>query len=60
MEPANVEWRQAVYDGKLVNNNYEKDGQMIYQTEVRVSGIYLLPKKVQEEDEPRMYRNSRK
>lgn len=30
-------------DGKLVNNNYEKDGQMIYQTEVRVNGIYLLP-----------------
>ena len=30
-------------DGKLVNNNYEKDGQMIYQTEVRVGGVYLLP-----------------
>lgn len=47
-------------DGKLVNNNYERDGQMIYQTEVRVSGIYLLPNKVQEEDEPKKYRNSRK
>ena len=46
-------------DGKLVNNNYEKDGQMIYQTEVRVSGIYLLPNKVQEE-EPKKYKNSRK
>lgn len=31
-------------DGKLVNNNYEKeDGQMVYQTEVRVNGVYLLP-----------------
>lgn len=31
-------------DGKLVNNNYEKeDGQMVYQTEVRVNNIYLLP-----------------
>ena len=31
-------------DGKLVNNNYEKeDGQMVYQTEVRVSNVYLLP-----------------
>ena len=30
--------------GKLVNNNYEnKDGQMVYQTEVRVDNIYLLP-----------------
>lgn len=31
-------------DGKLVQNNYEKeDGQMVYQTEVRVGGAYLLP-----------------
>ena len=30
-------------DGKLVNNNYEKDGQMIYQTEVRINNVYLLP-----------------
>lgn len=30
-------------DGKIVQNNYEKDGQMVYQTEVRVSGVYLLP-----------------
>lgn len=39
-------------DGKLVNNNYEKDGQMIYQTEVRVDGVYLLPNKPAE-DEPK-------
>ena len=30
-------------DGKIVQNNYEKDGQMVYQTEVRVGNIYLLP-----------------
>ena len=31
-------------DGKLVNNNYEKeDGQMVYQTEVRLNNVYLLP-----------------
>jgi single-strand DNA-binding protein len=30
-------------DGKIVNNNYEKDGATVYQTEVRVNGIYLLP-----------------
>ena len=29
--------------GRIVQNNYEKDGQMVYQTEVRVSGVYLLP-----------------
>lgn len=46
-------------DGKLVNNNYEKDGQMIYQTEVRVRNVYLLPNAVQEE-EPKKYRNGRK
>lgn len=46
-------------DGKVVNNNYEKDGQMIYQTEVRVRNVYLLPNKPQEE-EPKKYRNTRK
>lgn len=31
-------------DGKLVNNNYEdKDGNKVYQTEVRIDGVYLLP-----------------
>lgn len=30
-------------DGKIVNNNYEKDGQTVYQSEVRISNIYLLP-----------------
>lgn len=31
-------------DGKLVQNNYEnKEGIMVYQTEVRVNNIYLLP-----------------
>lgn len=31
-------------DGKLVQNNYEnKDGDMVYQTEVRVNNVYLLP-----------------
>lgn len=30
-------------DGKIVQNNYEKDGQMVYQTEVRVNNVYLLP-----------------
>lgn len=30
-------------DGKLVQNNYEKDRQMIYQMEVRISNVYLLP-----------------
>ena len=30
-------------DGKLVQNNYEKDGQTVYQTEVRVNSVYLLP-----------------
>lgn len=29
--------------GKIVQNNYEKDGQTIYQTEVRVQDLYLLP-----------------
>ena len=46
-------------DGKLVNNNYEKDGQMIYQTEVRVQGIYLLPNP-QQEEEPKKYKNTRR
>ncbi len=46
-------------DGKLVNNNYEKDGQMIYQTEVRVQNVYLLPNP-QQEEEPKKYRNGRK
>lgn len=43
-------------DGKLVNNNYEKDGQMIYQTEVRVDGVYLLPNKPAEEAPKKAYR----
>ena len=31
-------------DGKIVNNNYEnEEGNMVYQTEVRVNGVYLLP-----------------
>lgn len=31
-------------DGKIVNNNYEdKDGNKVWQTEVRVNNIYLLP-----------------
>lgn len=31
-------------DGKIVNNNYENnDGDMVYQTEVRISNVYLLP-----------------
>lgn len=46
-------------DGKLVQNNYERDGQMIYQTEVRVQNIYLLPNK-QQEEAPSKYRNTRK
>lgn len=46
-------------DGKLVNNNYEKDGQMIYQTEVRVQNVYLLPNP-QQEEEPKKYKNSRR
>ena len=46
-------------DGKLVNNNYEKDGQMIYQTEVRVQGVYLLPNP-QQEEEPKKYKNTRR
>ena len=46
-------------DGKLVNNNYEKDGQMVYQTEVRVQGVYLLPNP-QQEEEPKKYKNTRR
>ena len=31
-------------DGKIVNNNYETaDGEKVYQTEVRIDSIYLLP-----------------
>lgn len=31
-------------DGKLVQNNYEnKNGDMVYQTEVRINNVYLLP-----------------
>lgn len=44
-------------DGKLVNNNYEKDGQMIYQTEVRVDGVYLLPNRPAEEAPKKSYRH---
>lgn len=42
-------------DGKIVNNNYEKDGQMIYQTEVRIASVYLLPNKTAEEAPTKKY-----
>jgi len=43
-------------DGKLVNNNYEKDGQMIYQTEVRVNNVYLLPNTKNDDSGKKKYR----
>ena len=46
-------------DGKLVNNNYEKDSTMIYQTEVRVSGVYLLPNPKNDDSGKSKYKRSK-
>lgn len=46
-------------DGKLVNNNYEKDGAMVYQTEVRVSGVYLLPNPKNDDSGKSKYKRSK-
>ena len=42
---------QLIVWGKLQNNNYEKDGQMVYQTQVYVQGLDLTGRK-EAEPEP--------
>ncbi len=43
---------QLIVWGKLQNNNYEKDGQMVYQTQVYVQGLDLTARRQDAEPEP--------
>lgn len=42
---------KIIISGKMLNNNYEKDGQMVYSNDIQVETIELLRAKTQEIDD---------
>jgi len=52
---------QVAVSGRLVNNNYEKDGQMVYQTEVVVNNLELIGgRRTEDAEESRTTKKSKK